>query len=165
MNELEKALEIAAKGPEAERAVAEFRRKIDAWGVAMPPSQLLVLDFGLGDFNSTGLIECWLANEVAAGYCGKYLFLFDQQTCPAHLHRKKHETFFIAKGRVRMVIDGAAREMGSGDVVAMPPGRLHSFTGIGPALVLELSTPCLIDDNYFENTAIPIGGNYQNAAL
>ena len=71
----------------------------------MPPSQRLVLDFGLGDFKGTGLIECWLANEVAAGYCGKYLFVFDRQTCPAHLHRKKHETFFIAKGRVRMVID------------------------------------------------------------
>jgi mannose-6-phosphate isomerase-like protein (cupin superfamily) len=161
MHELEKALAIAAKGPDVGRALADFQRQIDFWGVAMPPSQLLVLDFGLGDFSRTGLIECWIANEVDAGYCGKYLFVFDQQTCPAHLHRRKHETFFIAKGRVRIVIDGAAREMGSGEVVAMPCGRLHSFTGIGPALVLELSTPCLIDDNYFENIAIPIGGNYQ----
>jgi mannose-6-phosphate isomerase-like protein (cupin superfamily) len=161
MNELRKVLDIAFKGPDAERAVAAFRRQIDSWSVAMPPAELLVLDFGLGNFDSTGLVECWIANEIEAGYCGKYLFVFDGQTCPAHMHRKKHETFFVARGRVQMVFDGAAREMGSGEVVVMPPGRLHSFTGIGAALLLELSTPCLIDDNYFENTAIPIGGNHR----
>jgi mannose-6-phosphate isomerase-like protein (cupin superfamily) len=161
VRELKKALDIAIQGSVAERATSAFRRQMDFWGVAMPPTQLLVLDFGLGDFQRTGLIECWIANEVEAGYCGKYLFVFDGQTCPAHSHRKKHETFCIVKGRVCMVVDGAAREMGDGEVAVMPPGRLHSFSGIGPALLLELSTPCLIDDNYFENSAIPIGGNYR----
>ncbi|MDQ1328064.1 MAG: Cupin 2 protein, partial [Candidatus Poribacteria bacterium] len=33
--------------------------------------------------------------------------------------------------------------------------------GIGPALLLELSMPCVVDDNYFENSDIPIGGNYK----
>ena len=40
----------------------------------------------------------------------------------------------------------------------------HSFTGVGPVLLLELSMPCQVDDNYFENTTSPsaemiAGGN------
>ncbi len=161
MKELEKALNIAMHDPEAKRVIAAFRHQIESWGIALPPVQPLVLDFGLGNFSRTGLVECWIANEIEAGYCGKFLFVFDGQTCPAHSHRKKHETFFVAKGRVGMAVDGVLREMDEGELAAVPPGRVHSFTGIGPALLLELSTPCLIDDNYFENTAIPIGGNYR----
>ena len=43
----------------------------------------------------------------------------------------------------------------------MPPGKRHSFTGKGPALLLEVSTPCLVKDNVFENPNIPIGSNFR----
>jgi hypothetical protein len=33
----------------------------------MPPVDPLVLDFGLGDFYRTGLIEHWVANATSAG--------------------------------------------------------------------------------------------------
>jgi len=161
MRELDKGLEIALKGAEAEKALSAFRRQIQSWGLAMPPAEPLVLDFGLGDFQRVGLVECWIANEVEAGYCGKFLFVVDGQTCPMHHHRVKHETFFIVKGRVRMTCDGAEREMAEGDVLPVEPGEAHRFTGIGPALLLEVSRPCMIDDNYFQNTAIPVGGNYR----
>lgn len=161
MKELEKGLEISLKGKAAEDALAAFRRQIAEWAVTMPPVQALVLDFGLGDFAKTGLIEYWIANETDAGYCGKYLFVLDGQTCPAHRHREKHETFFVVKGRVQMRCGPVNREMGEGEVLPVPPGTTHSFTGAGPALLLELSMPCVIEDNYFENRAIPIGGNYQ----
>ena len=127
----------------------------------MPPVEPLVLDFGLNDFARIGLVEYWIANELQPGYCGKYLFVADGQACPMHHHRKKHETFFIIKGRVGMVCDCVEREMDEGDVLAVEPGKVHGFTGIGPALLLELSMPCKIDDNYFENRDIPIGGNYK----
>lgn len=52
--------------------------------------------------------------------------------------------------------------MKPGDVFPVLLWTYHSFTGIGPALLLEVSTPCVISDNYFENTAIPIGGNYRS---
>jgi mannose-6-phosphate isomerase-like protein (cupin superfamily) len=161
MRELDKGLDIAIKGVAAEEAIGAFRRQVAAWGLEMPPTEPLVLDFGLDQFERTGLVECWVANEIEAGYCGKFLFVVDGQTCPMHHHREKHETFFIVKGRVRMVCDGVEREMGQGDVLPVEPGRAHAFTGIGPALLLEVSKPCLIDDNYFENREIPIGGNYQ----
>jgi hypothetical protein len=47
--------------------------------------------------------------------------------------------------------------MKAGEVFVVPRGRYHSFTGQGPCLLLELSTPCEIADNDFRNAAIPIG--------
>ena len=164
MDELDKALGIAMTGPRAEQALAEFRRQLDQWQVALPPTSPFVLDFGLKDFARIGLIECWIANEAKAGYCGKYLFVFDGQTCPSHRHRTKHETFFVVKGRAAMQYDGSLRRMQEGDVLPVEPGKAHSFTGVGPCLLLELSKPCEVDDNYFDDTAIPIGGNYRGGA-
>lgn len=159
MNELKKALRICLPGPSARKALARFRAQLAKWGLVMPPVEPLVADFGLGDFDKTGLIEYWIANEGKAGYCGKYLFVFDGQTCPAHRHKTKHETFFIVKGKVRMRSGRRSWVMKPGDVFPVPRGTGHSFTGLGPALLLEISTPCVVADNYFENSAIPIGGN------
>jgi len=161
MRGLDKGLAISLKGLEAEKMLAAARQQLKAWGVAMPNVAPLVLDFGLGDFEHTGSIEFWIANEPAAGYCGKYMFVFDGQTCPTHHHKTKHETFFIVKGSVRITQGDREIELGEGDVLAIEPGQGHSFTGRGPALLLELSMPCEIDDNYFEDKHIPIGGNYE----
>ena len=161
VKELDKGLDVSLKGPEAEAAVDAMRRQIAAWGLVMPAVEPLVFDFGLGDFDRIGEIESWIANELEAGYCGKFLFVADGQTCPTHHHREKHETFYVVRGRVRMLFDGTEREMETGDVLAVPPGMVHRFTGIGPALILEVSKPSVFDDNYFEDTRIPIGGNYK----
>ena len=161
MEELDKGLAISLCGAEAENAVTATLAQMERWGLSPPPVEPLVLDFGLKDFARIGLVEYWIANETRPGYCGKYLFVVDGQTCPMHRHRRKHETFFITKGRVRMTLDGVQREMAEGDVLPVEPGKPHSFTGIGPALLLELSMPCEIDDNYFEDRNIPIGGNYK----
>ena len=45
-----------------------------------------------------------------------------------------------------------------GDILVMPPGDRHSFTGIGPALLLEASTPSTRQDNFFANKAIGESG-------
>ena len=161
MDELNKGLRIACTGPAARRALAACRRQLKAWGVALPSAKPLVLAFGLGRFRETGLIEYWLANEIKAGYCAKYLFVFDGQTCPEHRHRRKHETFFVVKGKVRMCSRGRTQIMKEGATLPVAPGRPHQFTGIGPALLLEMSMPFKIDDNYFADRRIPIGGNYR----
>ena len=157
--ELGKGRAISLKGREANQALREFSQHMRKWNMVMPRVRPLVLDFGLGAFRSTGLIEQWIANEVEAGYCGKYLFVFDGQSCPMHRHRTKHETFFIVCGKVKMTCGGRTRSMGPGAVLAVAPGTIHGFTGVGPALLLEISKPCFIDDNYFEDARIPIGGN------
>jgi len=157
MDELTLGLSICITGKLHDEALTACARQLAAWSVAMPPVEPLVLDFGLGEYWKTGLIEYWIANEATAGYCGKYLFVFDGQTCPLHSHVKKHETFFLVRGRARVVMDGREQIMAEGDVLPMAPRRKHSFTGIGPALFLELSMPCEVDDNRFEDARIPIG--------
>jgi mannose-6-phosphate isomerase-like protein (cupin superfamily) len=161
MDELEKGLTISVRGEAAERALAEFDLQARLWQVALPDVAPLVLDFGLGEFARTGLIEYWIANEQGAGYCGKYLFVFDGQSCPRHLHRTKHETFFIVKGKLAVECGGRSFQLAEGDRLPIPAGVLHGFRGEGPALLLELSMPCQIDDNFFEDQRIPIGGNYR----
>ena len=161
MDERNNAEKLAVKGAARKRALRECRAQLKTWNLAMPPHEPLVSDFGLGDFYETGLIEYWIANEIEAGYCGKLLFVFDGQTCPMHWHKKKHETFFIVCGKVRMCFDGTEREMRPGDCLPVPPGIPHRFTGKGPALLLEVSKPCLVKDNVFEDSNIPIGSNYK----
>ncbi len=160
MNELEKGLDFAVKGSLAENAVAEARKQVEHWGLALPDVEPLVLDFGLGDFDTTGEIEFWIANETEAGYCGKFLFVFEGQTCPEHMHRQKLETFFVVKGRLDVVYDGQHKELETGDVLRIERGHYHRFTGIEPTLLLEVSMPSIIDDNYFGDPRIPIGMNY-----
>ncbi len=159
MDELDKGLAIAMTGPARDAALEACQRQIKAWGLALPAVAPLVLDFGLRAFAQTGLIEYWIANEAQAGYCGKYMFVFDGQTCPLHRHVTKHETFFVVKGRLRMRCGERDFEMAEGDVLPVTPGVPHSFTGVGAALLLELSMPCEIDDNAFADPCIPIGKN------
>jgi len=142
------------RGSERQEALARCQSFIARWGLTMPAGEPLVLDFGLGRFDEIGEIEFWVANEEAAGYCGKFLFVNDGQTCPYHCHRLKHETFFVMKGAVRMVIDGAERVLREGDTLVMPPGQRHSFTGVGPALLLEVSMPSRRSDNFFADRGI-----------
>jgi D-lyxose ketol-isomerase len=151
MQELDKGLAKSLSGPEAERMLEKFHRQIEAWGLALPPVKPLVLDFGVGQFDRVGLIEFWIANELEAGYCGKYLFVFDGQTCPSHSHRVKHETFFVMRGCLEVQLDGRRLTLRPGEVLPVPAGHVHSFQGKGNALLLELSMPCHISDNCFED--------------
>jgi mannose-6-phosphate isomerase-like protein (cupin superfamily) len=161
MDELQKGLALSVRGRLRDEALAKFEEQIAEWHVALPPVEPLVLDFGLSDFYRIGLIEYWIVNEMDAGYCGKYLFVFDGQTCPTHHHRQKKESFFLVKGRLKVELGSREIELKPGDVLPVEPGRPHSFTGIGPALLLELSKPCVIDDNFFADESIPIGGNHR----
>lgn len=161
MDELEKGLAISVSGALRDAAVDRFQQQIRSWGLALPPVTPLVLDFGLGDFERVGLIEYWIANEKAAGYCGKYLFVFAGQTCPRHRHRTKHETFFLLEGRLEVEYMDRVCNLERGGVMPIATGQYHRFTGLESSLLLELSMPCDVDDNYFEDTRIPIGGNYR----
>jgi mannose-6-phosphate isomerase-like protein (cupin superfamily) len=160
MDELDKGLEIGADEKTANEALGRCFEVIASWGLKMPAVTALVLDFGLGDFYRTGLIEFWIANESQAGYCGKFLFVFDGQQCPMHHHINKHETFFVVAGSVKMEYKDETKVMGAGEVLSVDKSNPHSFTGAGDALLLELSSPCVIEDNFFKDRKIPIVGNY-----
>ena len=145
-------------GEKRKQALKQCRDTIKGWGLTMPDVEPLALDFGLGRFDETGEIEFWVANEEEYGYCGKFLFVADGQTCPCHEHDKKHETFFVMKGKVRMTVDDEEKVLQEGDILVMLPGQRHSFTGIGPALLLEVSMPSIRNDNFFANKDIGDSG-------
>jgi mannose-6-phosphate isomerase-like protein (cupin superfamily) len=161
MDELEKGLEISLRGDVAEREAREVRRLVESWGLALPDITALVIDFGLGDFRTVGETEFWIANEIEAGYCGKFLFVWPGQTCPKHMHKTKLETFFVVRGRMSMEYDGKERVMKTGDLLRAETGAMHRFTGIEATLLLEVSKPSIVSDNYFEDPRIPIGGNWK----
>ncbi|MFH1824055.1 MAG: D-lyxose/D-mannose family sugar isomerase [Candidatus Firestonebacteria bacterium] len=138
-------------GKKRDWALNKFKKVLKKWKINMPKVKPQVLDLGLDNFYKVGLIEYWVANENKEGYCGKFLFVFNGQTCPYHKHNFKHETFFILKGKVKMKIHGKESIKKQGNLVMVPQGSYHSFIGLGNALLLEVSKPCKPNDNIFEN--------------
>lgn len=141
-------------GPIRAQALASFNARLASWGIIAPATEPLLEDFGTNDFYRTGLTELWITNQIAAGYCGKYLFVFADQTCPRHYHKIKHETFFVLQGTIRVSFASQERVLHAGETMAIPPRQVHSFTGLGDALLLELSMPCHVEDNYFTDPLI-----------
>ena len=135
--------------PKRSEALKAFNDQISQWGLSMPKVDPLVMDFGLGRFEQEGLVECWIINELDAGYCGKYMFVFDKQSCPMHSHHDKHETFFVVKGKIQVTTDRGVKILEPGDVLPVDTDMKHSFMGIGNSLVLEISKPCDVNDNNF----------------
>jgi len=100
------------------------------------------------DRPAIGLTEYWIVNIPQ--YCGKILVQKAGTTCPAHSHRRKHETFLVWQGRVRMVVDGEPLEMHPGDVLVMEQGRVHEFAALDEdAVIFEFSGQHFEEDSYF----------------
>ena len=153
--DMDKFKKIEILGKERDDFTRRIFDQVEKWGMKIPDVPYLMVHFGLNDFFTTGETEFWVANEVDAGYCGKLIFVFEDQTCPSHYHRVKHETFYVLKGRTKMVIDGSEVIKETGDVLVMPTKTKHSFAGYeGPCLLLEVSMPSVPGDSYFENKAI-----------
>lgn len=142
-------------GAERDEAQQKAAQVFAEWGLTMPSGDVLTPHFGLNDFYRIGEIEYWIVNDRVNQYCGKFLFMFDQQRCPLHHHAMKDETFFIMKGKVSMQADDRTFLMQQGDTFKMLPGVEHTFAAVdGPALVLEVSLPSIERDNFFADARI-----------
>jgi quercetin dioxygenase-like cupin family protein len=157
MDQLEKALKHDLQGELKTIAENRFRDKMTEWGIPLSKAPILVWDFGLRDFYRYGLAENWIANDTDAGYCGKYLFIMEGQTCPRHRHKLKRETFFILRGQVHLWYDGQDITMNPGDTITIERWKDHDFSGLEDSLILEISEPTLVDDNYFTTEGICYG--------
>jgi len=133
-------------GPQRASALRDFRRQMRRWGYALPKAELRCLDFGRSDFARVGLIEYWIADEAETGYRGRCLFVFRGQACPRHRHWTKHRTFFLVRGCLYVVCGGRRRVLRPGDALALRQGMGYRFTGLEPALLLELSSESEGDD-------------------
>jgi len=136
---------------------AHVRARMREWHIPLSDKPLIVIDFGLGDFMRYGLAENWIANDLEAGYCGKYLFLYAGQSCPRHRHKLKKETFFIMRGRVRIHYQDREMILNAGDTLTIERWIDHEFTGLEDSVILEVSQPTVVDDNYFTAEGISYG--------
>jgi mannose-6-phosphate isomerase-like protein (cupin superfamily) len=51
-------------------------------------------------------------------------------TTPHH-HPRTEEIYYILDGHGRMQVDQAARDVGPGDAIAIPPGAVHQIANVG----------------------------------
>lgn len=125
-------------------------------------TKIEVADFGLGDFENTGLTLFTYVNTERC--CAKELALLPNQTCPEHLHppiggqQGKEETFRCRFGTVYLMVEGTHEildveppegaytvrtgiKLAPGDQYTIMPETLHWFKA-GPegAVVTEFST-------------------------
>ena len=104
---------------------------LDRAGIVLTPSEaenLEIADFGLGEFESTGLALITYINTERC--CAKELVLLPGQTCPQHLHPPvdgqpgKEETFRCRWGEVYLYVSGDPTP----DPKTQPPAsRAHTY--------------------------------------
>lgn len=140
--------------PERSKVISRIYEITDSWGLNLRNMEGIPVHFGLNRFYNIGETEFVIVNEEDNNYCGKFLFVFKGQTCPVHHHKKKHETFFIVKGKVRMVVNKKERILEQGQILVMERGDTHSFTGLTDALLLEVSNASTRGDSFFDNNQI-----------
>ena len=138
-------------------------------------SELEIADFGLGDFERTGLGVLVYVNTKRS--CAKELAMLPRQTCPEHRHPTvccvpgKEETFRCRWGKVLLYVPGektdspqatppAGREqtytvwheieLNPGDQYTLEPDTLHWFqAGDEGAVVSEFSTSSTDENDIF----------------
>jgi quercetin dioxygenase-like cupin family protein len=145
---------ISLQGKEREEVLRRIHDTVASWGLKLPDTTPDPLHFGYSDFARVGETEFNINNNVEQGYCGKFMFLFEGQTCPMHHHRVKHETFFVVKGRIQMELDGRRFVMSQGDTLVVAQNARHEFSALEDSLVLESSKPDLPDDSIFDDPSI-----------
>jgi D-lyxose ketol-isomerase len=147
---------------------------------ALPPNARWdVTDFGLGDWQTSGLVLVNLAEEPE--YCEKLMYVRKGMNVPAHCHAKKKEDIIARWGRLAvrvwaghpsesnrkrftLPLNHAPHEVNSGDVIELEPG---SRVTLVPAVYHEfysLTDECIIgevstanddlNDNFFMNPDI-----------
>ncbi len=152
MDDILSRLELS--GTEKVEALSKMHAVVKAWGLKLPDVPACPLHFGLNDFYRVGETELDINNNVAQGYCGKFIFMFKGQVCPWHHHRIKHETFFLVKGKVEFKTPSETITLEQGDRKIVDQYLKHEFTALEDSLVLESSKPDLVDDSIFDDPRI-----------
>lgn len=152
MDEILDKLEL--QGAERDKAIKACHKIVTAWGLKLPAVRPSPLHFSLNDFYRVGETEFDINNNLEQGYCGKFIFMFQGQTCPRHYHKKKHETFFIVKGEIEMELPEGKIIMKQGDHRPISQNIKHQFTARENSLILESSKPDLVDDSIFDDERI-----------
>jgi D-lyxose ketol-isomerase len=132
-------------------------------GIVLTPEEresIEITDFGLGEFERTGLAIVVYVNTDRV--CAKELVLLPRQTCPEHRHPPvagepgKEETFRCRAGSVHLHVAGYDEVvLLPGEQFTIPPDTLHSFeAGDDGAIVSEFSTRSRDENDVFTDPDI-----------
>ncbi|HEX7366271.1 MAG TPA: D-lyxose/D-mannose family sugar isomerase [Pelobium sp.] len=138
-----------------------------------------ITDFGLGNFNSFGLVLINLAQEPE--YCEKLMFAKENQETPMHYHKAKKEDIICRNGKLGLLLfakgydvqhpkminiklngeiksykEGSQLILNEGERITIEPLVWHSFKPIdGACIIGEISTfNDDANDNFFENPEV-----------
>ena len=165
---------------ERQEQTYQYFRKAGIFVTDEEKARIEVSDFGLSDFENTGLGVLTYVNTERC--CAKELVMWPRQTCPEHVHPPvggepgKEETFRCRWGTVYLVVSGeksarinarppAGREqtytvwheivLGPGEQYTLAPGTMHWFqAGDEGAVVSEFSTHSTDENDIFTDPEI-----------
>lgn len=96
--------------------------------------------------------ELWIHNDEK--YCAKILHFNQGAKFSMHFHLKKHETWFVSKGRfILITIDPTTANkfeytLNWGCVVTIPQGQPHQLIALEESEIFETSTQHFEEDSY-----------------
>ncbi len=100
--------------------------------------------------------ESWIVNNEK--YCGKILHFYAGKRFSLHYHKIKDETFYVLSGRFKMILYDSLKdyeyknaiegEICSGNIIHIPPGRLHRLIALEEGDIIEFSSQHFEDDSY-----------------
>jgi len=167
------------KRSQINKAITDAQNFFENNNWTLPPNPKWdVTDFGLGSFDSKGLVLINLASE--AEYCEKLMYAKLNQITPEHYHKNKKEDIICRVGVLTVVlwnditntetevlkvqINGEFVNINSGDEIVLQagervtvyPGQWHTFFPISTECIIgEVSTANDdLNDNFFIDTEI-----------
>lgn len=79
-------------------------------------------------------------------YVGKILVIEKGHRLSLQLHRKKHESLMVLRGRLKLRLGSKNKLVGPGTAFTIPPKTVHRFEATkGRVTLIEVSTPELWD--------------------
>jgi mannose-1-phosphate guanylyltransferase len=82
----------------------------------------------------------------AEKYVGKIIVIEKGHRLSLQLHRLKHESLLVLRGRLKLLLGKKTRTVGPGTAFTIPPNTVHRFEAPkGRVTLIEVSTPELTD--------------------
>jgi len=80
---------------------------------------------------------------------------------PPHVQHREDEAFYVLEGKYEFLVDGNTLRVGSGSLVYVPKGAMHTHRNVGevPGRMLTTHTPGDLYELFFENAGNPADGD------
>src|SRR3712207_5725312 len=80
---------------------------------------------------------------------------------PPHVQHREDEAFYVLEGKYEFLVGGNTLRVGSGSLVYVPKGAMHTHRNVGevPGRMLTTHTPGDLYELFFENAGNPADGD------